>query len=323
MKVVIVGYGSIGKRHFKNFSSKTHDNISICTKRNDVPKNIKTYKTIKECLKQKPDIAIITNETDKHLKSAIKFASIGCHIFIEKPLSNSSEGIQKLEKIIHQKKIITQIGCNLRFNPCLIKIKKILSEKKIGKIISFQAEHGTYLPDWHPTEDYSKTYAAKKNKGGSVVLTSIHEIDYLYWFFGIPLEVFANIGKYSDLNISSDDHSSLFLKFKNGIIGEIHLDYYQKPKTRTCKIIGTKGTIFWDNEKNTVKIFQFKTQKLKTMLKISKFDINQMYLDEIKHFKNCIKYKKSTINDVKQGKDTLNIALSALKSSKTKRVVEI
>ena len=148
------------------------------------------------------------------------------HIFIEKPLSHSFEGVEKLEKMVSKNKIITQIGCNLRFNPCLIKIKKILSEKKIGRIISFQAENGSYLPEWHANEDYRKSYAAKKEKGGSIILTSIHEIDYLYWFFGEVSEIFANIGKYSNLKITSDDHSSIFLKFKNGIIGEIHLDYY-------------------------------------------------------------------------------------------------
>ena len=323
MKIAIVGYGSIGKRHFKNISRKSNDDIIICTKRNDIPKNVRHCKTITECLKEKPEIAIITNDTDKHLKSAIRFVNIGCHIFIEKPLSHSFEGVKNLEKMVSKNKIITQIGCNLRFNPCIIKIKKILSEKKIGKIISFQAENGSYLPEWHLNEDYRKSYAAKKEKGGSIILTSIHEIDYLYWFFGEVSEIFANIGKYSDLKITSDDHSSIFLKFKNGIIGEIHLDYYQRPKTRMCKIIGTKGTIFWNNEENTVKMFQGNTKKLKTVLRINKFDTNKMYVDEIMHFKKCVKENKTTINDIKQGIDTLKISLNAKKSSNYKKMVKI
>ena len=75
MKIAIVGYGSIGKRHFKNISKNHEDDIIICSKRNDIPKSIEQCKTITECLKQKPDIVIITNETNKHLKTAIKFAS--------------------------------------------------------------------------------------------------------------------------------------------------------------------------------------------------------------------------------------------------------
>ena len=323
MKIAIVGYGSIGKRHYRNILKNHEDDIIICSKRNDIPKNIEHYKTINECIKQKPDIAIITNETDKHLKTAIKFANIGCHIFIEKPLSHSFEGVKKLEEISSSKKIVTQIGCNLRFNPCLIKIKKILSQKEIGKIISFQAEHGSYLPDWHPNEDYKKSYAAKKENGGDIMFTSIHEVDYLYWFFGQVTEVFAKSGKYSNLRITSDDHASMFLKFKNGIIGEIHLDYYQRPKTRTCKIIGTNGTIFWNNEENMVKIFQSHTKKLKTILKLNNFDINKMYTDEIRHFKKCVMENKKSINDIKQGIDTLKISLCAKKSSESNKMVKI
>jgi len=323
LKVAIVGYGSIGKRHFENISKKFNDDIIICTKRTDIPKNIKHCRTINKCLKENPDFVIITNETDKHLKTAIKFAQMGCHIFIEKPLSHSLTGIKKLESIIVEKKLVTQIGCNLRFHPCLIKIKKMLSERKIGDVISFQAEHGSYLPDWHPKEDYRKGYAARKEKGGDIIFTSIHEIDYLYWFFGTVSMSMANMGKISDLKTTSDDHASIFLKFKNKILGEIHLDYYQRPKIRTCKIIGTKGTIFWNNEENTVKIYQSRTKKLKTVLKLNNFDKNNMYIDELIHFKKCIKENKKTINDVKQGIDTLKISLSAKKSSKTKKMVKI
>ena len=323
MKIAIIGFGSIGKRHYKNITTKFNDDVFVCSKRKDLPKKIKQVKTIEECVIEKPDIAFITNETDLHVKTALRLADNGCHLFIEKPLSHSLKNIKKLKSLVKKKKIITQIGCNLRYNPCLVKIKELIEKEKIGQVISFYSENGSFLPDWHPDEDYTKTYAAKKKKGGSVVLTSIHEIDYLYWFFGKVSEVSSNTGKFSELKITSDDYSATFLKFKNGIIGEMHLDYFQRPKTRTCKIIGTKGSIFWNNEDNTVKIFQTSTKKLKTVYKLKKFDINKMYIDEIIHFRECIKKNKSTINDITQGIETLKIAICALKSSENKRVVKI
>ena len=323
MKIVIIGYGSIGKRHYQNITKTFDDQVFVCSKRKDLPKKIKQLKSIQECILEKPDIAFITNETDLHLETALDLANSGCHLFIEKPLSNSLKNIKKLERIVKKNKIITQIGCNLRFNPCLIEIKKLLESKKIGRVISFYAENGSYLPDWHPLEDYTKTYAAKKEKGGSVVLTSIHEIDYLYWFFGKVSEISSNTRKVSELKISSDDFSSIFLRFKNKIVGEIHLDYFQRPKTRTCKIIGTKGTIFWNNEENTVKIFQTSTKKLKTVYKLKKYDVNKMYVDEIIHFRKCIEKNKRSINDINQGIETLKIAINVLKSSKNRKMVQI
>ena len=87
------------------------------------------------------------------------------------------------------------MGNQFRFHPCIKKIHQLVKQKKIGKIISVQVENGSYLPDWHPYEDHAISYASKKKLGGGVVLTQIHDIDYLYWIFGNPKSVFSVTGK--------------------------------------------------------------------------------------------------------------------------------
>jgi predicted dehydrogenase len=179
---VVVGYGSIGKRHCKNLSKIKNIQCFVVTKQRKIQfpsKNFQAFESLKDCIKFQPDVGIVANESNLHIKTAIQLAKAGCHIFIEKPLSHNSSQISQLSKIVNQKNLITLMGCNFRFHPCLIKIKELLSSKKIGRILSVKAEHGSYLPDWHPNEDYKKSYASQKKLGGSVVLTSIHEIDYL------------------------------------------------------------------------------------------------------------------------------------------------
>ena len=203
-KILVVGYGSIGKRHIENLLSISNLEIIVCTKRNDVyklKKYSKVYHTIKQSLKEKPDLGFITNETSFHVPTAIKLANQGMDLFIEKPLSNSTKGISVLTKTVNKEKLITQMGCNMRFDPCIKKIKSLIQKKTVGKIISVQVENSYYLPDWHPYENYSKGYAARDDLGGGVVLTCIHELDYLYWFFGEIEEVFALTGKFSNLKI--------------------------------------------------------------------------------------------------------------------------
>ena len=175
--------------------------------------------------------------------------------------------------------------------------------------------NGSYLPDWHPNEDYEKGYASRKELGGGVILTCIHEIDYLYWLFGDVKEVYSMSGKFSDLKINSEDLSAIILKFKNNIIAEIHLDYFQRPSSRTCKIIGTKGTIFCDFSSNSVKYYDIKKKKWFNMIRLAKYDFNSMYVEQTKHFLDCIKNRKKTINDVHQGLKILKIAMAILKSS--------
>ena len=212
------------------------------------------------------------------------------------------------------------MGCNFRFYPPIMKIKKCIEENRIGRIISVQVENGSYLPDWHPNEDYSEGYAAKQKLGGGVILTQIHEIDYLYWFFGKIDYVSSISGKYSDLKLDVEDISASILKFENKIIGELHIDFFQRPQFKRCKIRGTKGSIEWNSDENNVKKFNIKNQQweiipIKNNYKLSsKKKINSMYVEEIKHFIKCVKNRTETINPLIQGIETLKIALRIKKS---------
>tara|TARA_B110000014_G_scaffold259639_1_gene247824 strand:+ start:9153 stop:10145 length:993 start_codon:yes stop_codon:yes gene_type:complete len=327
LKFLIAGYGSIGKRHLENIRSSNNSEIIVYSKRKDLlnleKKNIKIFNSLEKCLAEKPDIGFITNETLHHVPISKKLANAGLNLFIEKPLSNSTKSVSELIKITKTKKLVTMMGCNLRFHECIKKIKSLIEQEKIGKILSVQVECGTYLPDWHPNEDYSKGYSARDDLGGGVVLTCIHEIDYLYWFFGEVQEVFSLTGKFSNLKIKSDDLSAIIMKFRNNIIAEIHLDYFQKPETRSCKIIGTKGTIVWNSSNNQVKLYNLKSEKWSTKLKIKNYKKNDMYKKELAYFINCIKQKNKSFNDISHGQYVLKIALGIIKSSKLKKVISI
>ncbi len=326
-KILVVGYGSIGKRHVKNILNHSSHEIIICTKRCDLEsftkKRIKIFDTLEKCLAQKPTIGFITNETAYHIPTAIRLARAGLDLFIEKPLSNSTNDIKKLEKIVKQKKLITQMGYNLRFHKCIIHIKKLINQNKIGKIISIQAENGSYFPDWHPNENYEISYAGKKELGGGIILTQIHDVDYLFWLFGKPKSVFSFMGKFSDLKITAEDYCASIIKFKRNITAELHLDFFQGPESRGCKIKGTDGIIIWNSLDNQIKFYNNKKSKWETIFKINKFERNQMYIDEIKHFFKCVQKRQKTINGLDEGIKTLNIALTMKKSSQNSKVIEL
>ena len=323
MKILVIGYGSIGKRHVQNLLCIPNMEVLICThqqlKKCEKNKH-KLFKTIEDAIREKPDAAIICSVTNKHIEDATKLAKAGVNLLIEKPLSNSLCGTNKLLTIVKKEKIITLLGCNLRFHPCIIKIKNMIFENQIGRILSVVAENGSYLPDWYPKENYKNSYAARNDLGGGVLLTSIHEIDYLYWFFGNAKEIFSITGKFSNLQISADDLSFVLLRFKN-IIAEIHLDYFQRPHARSLKIIGTQGTIYWNFDDNIVKMFDVKKNKWIIKLKLKNYDYNCMYKDELNYFIDCIYRKKQTLNPLEDGIKILKIALAAKRSNNTKRIV--
>ena len=327
MKILIIGFGSIAKRHINNLIHNINCEIIVYSRRKNIRfldhKKIKVLNSLEKCLLEKPDVAFITNETAFHIPMAIKMAKSGLDLFIEKPLSNSTNGIKTLQKIVKQKKLVTQMGCNLRFHKCIIKIRQLINQKKIGRIISIQSENGSYLPDWHIHEDYRKGYASDRKLGGGIILTMIHDIDYLYWIFGNPKSIFSVSGKFSDLDISAEDYCSSIIEFKNNITAELHLDFFQRPEFRGCKIKGTKGVIYWNSDKNEIRLFKNRKKVWEVVLALKKFQRNEMYIDEIIHFLKCVKNRKQTINNLDEGIKTMKIALAMKKSSKNRRMVKI
>jgi len=330
IKVLIAGYGSIGKRHLENFLQFKDIQLIVYTKRSDLQllkkKGIKVSNSLTECLKENPDIGVITNETSLHIPIAIKLAKEGLDLFLEKPLSNSLKDVEKLYAIVKKKKLITQMGCNLRFHPCIKKIKSLIEQEKIGKIISAQVQNCSYLPDFHRWEDYRKSYAARKDLGGGVILTQIHEIDYMYWFFEEVENVVSISGKFSKLDVTAEDYVSSLLRFKNKVIGELHMDYFQRPSFRSCKIRGTKGEIYWDSDNNCVNIYNMNKKRWETKFDSdfsNNLDTYSSYVEELKHFLKCVKHRKETINNLEQGIATLKIALAIKKASKLMKSVNV
>jgi predicted dehydrogenase len=325
MKIIVVGYGSIGKRHINNLLLIPNIEIIICTHRNNVDNSIKNkckiFESLNDCINEKPVAAVISNVTSLHIQTALKLASAGIHLFIEKPLSNNLENIKELSNIVHDKKLITFMGYNLRFHNCIKKIKELLENNEIGKVISVNVESGSYLPDWHLDEDYRDSYASKENLGGGVVLTCIHEIDYLHWFFGEIKELFAITGKFSDLKIEVDDLASVIIKFSNNIIAQLHLDFFQRPDFRCCKIVGINGTIYWDSTNNIVKVYDIKLKKWIEKINIINYQRNDMYFDEMKYFLDCVANNKNSNNNIDNGISTLKTALDIIESSKLKRLI--
>lgn len=332
MKVLMIGLGSIGQRHLRYLKRKFGDELEILAYRKlrrqevftdklEVEKNanleerynIKVFDNMNDALKENPEVAFICNPTSLHITYAIECAKAGCHLFIEKPLSNSMEGIEKLKKICEKNGLIVQVGFQFRFNPLLKMLKEKIEKNAVGDVLSVHVDIGEHLPDWHKYEDYRQTYAAKNELGGGVVLTQIHDIDYIYWLFGMPEKVYAAGGKLSDLEIDVEDTVDILLqmRFKDKKLPvSIHMDYVQRPSIRTCKVIGINGNIIMDLVKTSIVVCKTDGSEERHSLD---FERNQMFIDEIDHFFDCINKKSKPLVNLDEGMKSLKIALAVKK----------
>ena len=271
----------------------------------------------------RPDVAMITAPTNMHVPLATTAADYGCHMFIEKPLSHSVEGLADLLHIVRRKNLVTLVGCNLRFHPGIKKIKQMIGDGAIGRVSAMRIEFGQYLPDWHPLEDYRQGYSAHAELGGGIILDSIHEIDYIRWMLGEIDTVACISGKLSDLEINTEDTAAILLRFSNAAIGEIHLDYVQRAYSRTCHIIGGEGTIKWDYKTGEIAWYSAESQAWQSHHNPSDWEPNHMYLDELRHLLRCLNKEEETALDVFEASRVLQVALAAKESAKTGRFVKV
>lgn len=327
---LIVGFGSIGKRHANNLLTITKSPIIIFSKRKDIrttdfvnyqlnKNRIAIRSDLVECIKENPLAALITNETSLHVKFALILAKKRIDLFIEKPLSNSSKNIAKLQSIVKKNNLVVMVGCNYRFYPPIRKMKELIDKKLVGRIISVQSENGSFLPDWHPSEDYSKGYAATRKLGGGVTLTQIHELDYLIWMFGNPKTIKSINGKFSDLKINVDDLSASIIKLENNIVVELHLDYFSRPSYKRLKIRGNRGVLYWDSLQNEIMLYPYKKQKWTKFVINDNYkltdNVNPMYVEELSHFIKCVQKRKKPLNNLDESIKVLSTALAIKYSS--------
>ena len=174
----------------------------------------------------------------------------------------------------------------LRYHPAVKKIKKLLNDQKIGKIFSARFEFGSWLPYWHPNENYKNSYASKKTLGGGVINTINHELDLIQYFFGEPTNIMTTKSNVGDLGIEVEDIAESILSFKDKIVS-LHIDFLQKDYDRNIKILGSLGKIVWNWHENEIKIILH--NKKNEYINIGEIDINQLYIDELIDFFELIK----------------------------------
>lgn len=331
LRYLVVGLGSIGKRHLRNIKKidpegfvtiwHTHAKRSDMEIMDTLPERV-VY-SFEEAIDQKPDVAFITNPSSAHIAVAIKLARKGIDLFIEKPLSSSLDCVEELLQIQKDKRILIMVGYNLRFHPPLQILKQCVGEGKIGKLIGIRAEVGHFLPEWRPGTDYRSSVSARSELGGGAVLELSHELDYALWLAGEVTSVTAQTDRISDLEIDVEDTAEIILRFASGALGSIHLDMVQRPSTRYCKVMGTKGTIIWDGTTDSVRLFSNETGHWSTLHDAQKIDWNKMYISELEHFFACIRKRKEPLITGTDGKKVLQVALAALQSSREQRIITL
>lgn len=313
LKILLAGCGSIGRRHARILTGLGVEQIFVFdTNQQQVElllqelPNLKQVYSYKEGL-EVADAVFILTPSKLHIPMAIQAVQAGCHVFIEKPISVSMDGVADLEKLAYAKDLKVMVGLCFRYHEGIKKAKVILDSGKIGRLVSIRSLVGEHFPSVHP--GYKNMYYAKYS--GAFEL--MHDLDLALWFAGQPVKkVHSVYGSFSDIDIEAPDTVEILLQFEDRCAATVHLDFFQKPRRRNMELICTEGVLIIDfSSWDAYKISVFDAERNIWEHETGKTARDDMFMDEDREFLECIVENKPVSCNIEEGCKSLRIIEAA------------
>jgi len=314
LSILIAGCGSIGKRHARVLHGLGATDLRACDPAAEQRQSlaaqvpaVRLYESLAEGLRDRPDAVFICTPPEMHIPMAAEAMQAGCHVFSEKPLSDSIDGVDDLMALAETRHKKLMVGLCFRYHEGLVKAKRYLDSGRIGRVVSVRALMGEHLPDVRP--DYRTLFSAKH--GGAFDL--MHDIDLAIWYAGQPVRsVHALHGTYSDIGIEAPDLVEILMGFEDRCLATVHLDFFQRPRRRQIELIATGGVITvefarWD--RCTVSIYEasrgtWAVEELAT-------DRDDMFRGEDREFLEAISLDQPIRSTVAEARLSLEVVLAA------------
>lgn len=316
MRVAVIGCGSIGRRHARNVQCLADAQVGCYDTAIDTATAVAAevggvaHAQLEDVWSWRPHVVIVAAPSDLHIALASEAIEHGCDVFVEKPLSHSLDGVDTLCAAAAEAGAVTMVGCNMRFHPGPAAVKRLLDADEVGSVLSSRLQTGSYLPRWRPGSDYRQSYSASPEAGGAV-LDCIHEIDLALWYHGPARLLAAAVRPASSLGLGTDGLAELLLEHDSGVLSSVHLNFVQRDYRRGCQIIGDRGTIYWDLVEGAVRVFGEDGVERMRATQPESWDVNDMYVDELHHFLDCVRARTPTANPLAEGAAALRIAAAA------------
>lgn len=323
-RFLIVGLGSVGKRHLRNLRQLRPDSRIAALRSGQTPESDEAddcdnvFYSLSELEAFRPDAAIIASPAPFHVDVAQHLLERGIPALVEKPLSDRLEGLEDLLSLASAKGVPTMVGYNLRFDPALLEVRRLLQRQEIGEVYLARAAVGQYLPDWRPGLDYKSCVSGRAALGGGPLLELSHELDYLYWLFGMPHMVTCRGGRYSELDIDVEDAVELTLEYVDPRrLVSVGLDFLQRPPKRSCTFAGSRGTLTWDVIAGQVRVERQGGQTPSEEVFSFGKERNQMYVAELEHFLKCVETGETPLIRLEDGAAIMAIVEAARESMRS------
>jgi len=328
MKIAVIGLGSIGRRHLGNFHTVGVKDLAAWDAEAGARAAAATafpFATITPTLEAALHGAagvVIGTPPDSHLALGRMASERRAHVMVEKPLTVSVEGVDAWLRDCDAKGVRVLTAYNWRYWPPMLQAERLLKEGRIGALRAARTEYAYHLPHHrYPGRDYRQFYMAKSAQGGGCVLDESHAIDYMRWLCGEITEVSAVVDKISSLEIDTDDIADLTVRFASGAVGNIHMNLFAWNMHSHFELMGEAGVLQWRRFENEIRLFDPKADRWEVYPFAGQ--LNDMYVEEARHFVACIRGEATPRCDGWDGLQTMRVIEAARRASAERRWVKV
>lgn len=325
---LIVGFGSIGRRHYCNLRSLGIKDIHILRsgrsgrQRLPSPADATIHFDLESALNCSPDFAVVANPTSLHAGAAESLLAASVPVLLEKPVDSCLKRAGRIQAACRHHGVPVSMGYVFRYHPLYQRVQREVSSGRLGRIFHVRLWQASYLPQWHPWEDYRVSYAARRDLGGGVVKTLDHELDMLQWLLGQPQTALCCAGRLSALETDVEDVADMIFRYSNGAQANVHVSFARRDYSRGLSVVGEEGSCDLDWRDGSVSIHR--TSEVERMGLPADFDLNSAYVellsDAIAGF--AARPPRASI-PLSEGIAALQMAAAALRSSQLHREVSL
>ncbi|MBX3625486.1 MAG: Gfo/Idh/MocA family oxidoreductase [Rhizobacter sp.] len=323
MRALVIGTGSIGRRHMASLSSLVpqvrFDILREAGRSASVeglPGEVSVSSTLDQALDKRPALMVVASPSSMHLRPLLAAIERGIPFYAEKPVVTTADDVVVLRLALARSPRVPPniVGCNLRFLPSLQRLKSLVTRGELGRVVRAGFEAGQWLPDWRPQQDYRRSYSASRALGGGVLFDLIHEIDAARWLLGDFPVVQAAATRASGLEIETEDCATLLLSRSAGPLATVQLDYVSRRPVRRYMVVGDAASAEWDLPRKSLTLSGPEgVQALD--LPADAFDVPRTYPAAMRELLDAVAQDRPTSQPLEEGLKALELVMRARASA--------
>jgi len=316
MRWLIAGTGSIGRRHIAELQALTpacrfvllradpcRDALADALGAMVVP-------DLAAAGAERIDALLVATPSAFHAELVLQGLRAGLAMYVEKPVVTTAADLKTVQAALAEQATPapSQVGCNLRFLPSLLRLKELLQDGAIGRVVRASFEAGQWLPDWRPLQDHRRSYSADPARGGGVVLDLVHELDAARWLLGELIPVAAQCAAVPSLAIGSEAVATALLRSADGALVQLGLDYVARRPLRRYQLVGEAGTLIWDLPQREL-VLETPDERYRIDCGVAGFDVPATYRMAMAEFVAAVQHGTSTSQPLQDGLQSAGLAI--------------